>query len=256
MPLGLPFNFTVVAEDSFGNTTPTYTGTVHFSSSDSSSSLPPDFTFNAGDAGVHVFTATLNTTGPQTLTATDVNTNSITGSTTVNVVVNSTTLSVTAPASTIAGNAFNFTVEALDGSLHVLPSYTGTVHFSSTDPISALPVDYTFTAADAGIHVFTTGILKTAGTQTLTATDTSFATATGSTTILVTPAAATHYSVVAPTAITARYCVHFHGDGAGPVRQHRHGLHRHRWFHHLRSARDAARRADADQRRGATLQPP
>src|SRR5262245_53450389 len=34
-------------------------------------------------------------------------------------------------------------------------SYTGTVHFTSTDGAATLPDDYTFTAADRGRHVFT-----------------------------------------------------------------------------------------------------
>ena len=49
--------------------------------------------------------------------------------------------------------------------------YTGTVHFTSSDAQAGLPADYTFTAADAGSHTFTV-TLKTAGTQSITATDT------------------------------------------------------------------------------------
>jgi hypothetical protein len=53
----------------------------------------------------------------------------------------------------------------------VAVGYTGTVHFSSTDPAANLPANYTFTAADAGSHTFT-ATLNTGGTQSIGATDT------------------------------------------------------------------------------------
>ena len=49
--------------------------------------------------------------------------------------------------------------------------YTGTVHFTSSDAQAGLPANYTFTGGDAGTHVFSV-TLKTAGTQSITATDT------------------------------------------------------------------------------------
>ena len=54
-------------------------------------------------------------------------------------------------------------------------NYQGTVAFSTsdTDPGIVLPPDYTFTAADAGVHTFPGGgTLITSGDQTITATDT------------------------------------------------------------------------------------
>jgi hypothetical protein len=53
---------------------------VHFTSSDGASSLPADYTFVAGDNGVHVFNSgvALHTAGSQTVTATDA-INSVTG---------------------------------------------------------------------------------------------------------------------------------------------------------------------------------
>ena len=74
-----------------------------------------------------------------------------------------------------------------DGSIDT--GYTGTVHFSSSDGQAGLPADYTFTTADAGVHMFS-AMLKTAGTQSITATDTTTASDTGSETgIAVNPAA-------------------------------------------------------------------
>ncbi len=47
-------------------------------------------------------------------------------------------------------------------------NYTGTIHFTSTDSHAVLPANYTFTAADAGVHTFA-ATLETAGTQSVTA---------------------------------------------------------------------------------------
>ncbi len=77
---GLASNFTVTAYDPYGNIATGYTGKVHFTSSDSSAVLPANYTFNSGNAGTQSFTATLNSTGTQTIFATDTVTSSITGS--------------------------------------------------------------------------------------------------------------------------------------------------------------------------------
>src|SRR5205823_11643512 len=90
-----------------------------------------------------------------------------------------------------AGEAHTITVTALDTAGNVLTGYTGTVHVSSSDPQAVLPVtDYTFTAGDNGTHSFTVR-LKTAGTQSLTVTDTTTTDVFGSQAgIMVSPAAA------------------------------------------------------------------
>jgi len=55
----------------------------------------------------------------------------------------------------------------------VATTYRGTIHLSSSDPAAQLAANYTFTAADAGVHTFTVGAtLKTAGMQSISATDT------------------------------------------------------------------------------------
>jgi hypothetical protein len=94
------------------------------------------------------------------------------------------------PSSTIAGTAgsFTVTVKYADGSIDT--NYTGTVVFTSSDRQALLPADYTFTAADAGVHTFSATLL-TAGTQSITATDFTSASVTGTdAAIMVTPAAA------------------------------------------------------------------
>jgi probable HAF family extracellular repeat protein len=65
-----------------------------------------------------------------------------------------------------------------------------TVHLTSSAPQAVLPADYTFTAADAGVHTFSdTGLgettVVTPGDQTVTATDTADDTITGSAAVTV-----------------------------------------------------------------------
>ncbi len=67
-------------------------------------------------------------------------------------------------------------MSAVDTCDVVQPSYTGTVHFTSTDLTASKPADYTFTVGggqDNGVHTFNNGItFHQAGTQTVTASDT------------------------------------------------------------------------------------
>jgi hypothetical protein len=59
-------------------------------------------------------------------------------------------------------------------------------------------------AADNGVHAFTSGVtLKTAGSQSVTATDTASASLTGSGTVAVTPAAADHILLTGPVSVSA-----------------------------------------------------
>jgi parallel beta-helix repeat protein len=93
-----------------------------------------------------------------------------------------------APAATAPGVPFDLTVYALDDYGHVATGYRGTVTFTTTDPDPAvvLPVDYTFTADDAGVHTFAGGFtLVTPGDQTIAATDTGADGLTGSATVTV-----------------------------------------------------------------------
>src|SRR5713101_2202123 len=107
----------------------------------------------------------------------------------VNSVV-TTHLQIGAGSSTTAGSSFSFTVTAQDANNNTLTSYLGTVHFTSTDAAAILPANYAFTAADAGVHTFTGLILKTAGSQTITASDTITGSITGNASVTVNPATA------------------------------------------------------------------
>jgi len=92
-----------------------------------------------------------------------------------------------------AGTATTVTVTVKDLANTTMTGYRGTIHFTSNDPFPAiLPGDYTFTAGDNGVHTFTNGVtLKTAGSRTVTATDTLVSSITGSQTVVVNPGAAT-----------------------------------------------------------------
>jgi hypothetical protein len=106
------------------------------------------------------------------------------------------------PSSTTAGVSHTFTVTALNADGTVNTGYTGTVQFSSTDPQAVLPADYTFTAADQGVHAFTV-TLKTAGSKSITATDTVTGGITGGEFgIVVQPAAAAKFVLSAPSSVT------------------------------------------------------
>ena len=65
---------TVSLKDAYNNSATNYTGTIHFTSSDVSATLPGDYAFVSGDQGVHTFTngVTLVTLGTnESITATD-----------------------------------------------------------------------------------------------------------------------------------------------------------------------------------------
>ena len=172
---GMSHNITVTALDAYGNTAAGYTGTVHFTSSDAKAKLPANYKFTAADAGTHVFSVSLKTAGTQSVTVTDTATASIKGSQ-AGIVVNPAAVKtlvvsgLTTPRT--AGSWGSIRVTATDAYGNRVHSYLGTVKFTSSDTKAKLPANYKFTVADAGTHVFSGAvILKTAGTQSVTATD-------------------------------------------------------------------------------------
>ena len=78
----------------------------------------------------------------------------------------------TSPTTACSSNAV--TVTAKDSGGATATSYRGTVHFTSSDTQATLPADYTFVAGDNGVHTFSGVSLKTAGSQSITATDSGF----------------------------------------------------------------------------------
>jgi hypothetical protein len=196
---GTPFNITVTALDSSNSVVSTYTGTVHFTSSNGQAVQPASATVTNG---MGIFAVTLNTAGSQTITVTGAA--SLTGTSTPIVVspIGATHFSVTsATFNPAAGTPFNVTVTALDASNSAVTSYSGTVQFTSSDPQAVLPHNSTLTN---GVGSFS-ATLKTAGAQTITATDTATVSIVGTANLTnVSAGAATRFAVTTPANATAR----------------------------------------------------
>ena len=176
--VGTAFSFTVTALDSSNNVATTYSGTVHFTSTDSQAMLPANSMLVNGTGA---FSATLKTSADQTITATDSATASVSGTSapiTVSGTSVATHFSVTAPATATAGTSFSFTVTALDTSNNPVTTYAGTLQFTSSDPQAVLPASSPLTQGTGNFSA----TLKTAGAQTITATDTALHSVTGTST--------------------------------------------------------------------------
>jgi hypothetical protein len=190
--------FTVTAQDLFYNSVGSgYTGTVHFTSSDSAAVLPSN---TALTSGTGVFSATLNTAGGQEIGVSDVTNTSAAGAATVVVNPQIAHFAVVAPGIETAGGPIAFTITAEDSYNGTVTSYTGTVYFSSTDSQAVVPGFCTLTS---GVGTFT-ATLKTAGSQNIVAIDALIGeTSAGSAAVTVNPAGINHFVVTAPTAKTA-----------------------------------------------------
>jgi hypothetical protein len=180
-------NFTVTAVDPYGNTDTNYLGTVNFFSSAIDNNLPSPYTFVATNVGRHTFSGQLNTAGTQSIIAQDAVNSSIQGSQAGIVITPGPTTGYLVDAGGTASQGVPVTVivTAVDAYYNVTPGYFGTVQFTSTDPLAALPGNYQFTKADKGQHTFSGATFQTAGNQVLTATDTQLPTLTGSGSVFV-----------------------------------------------------------------------
>jgi photosystem II stability/assembly factor-like uncharacterized protein len=175
---GTALDLVVTALDPFNNIDVNYQGTVHFTTTDSGSGvvLPADTIFTAADAGVLTLAAsvTLVTAGNQEITASDT-VSGITGAAGIIVVAAAPDqLQLAAPAQVVSGVAFDVTVVVQDVFNNPVMTYQGTIQFaaSDADPGVVLPMGYTFTSADAGVHTFAGGAtLITVGQQTLSVDD-------------------------------------------------------------------------------------
>ncbi len=156
---------TVTAYDANNLIAPTYTGTINWTSTDAQAQsdgfLPPTYTFQSSDFGIHTFlntaSLTMITAGSQTITATDSNfaTNGISGTNngaaisgsnppvqgnpiTVNALAVTSHFAIT-PSIPVGSASLNvpksFTVTAEDVFGNLTPGYTGTVILSSSDPL-------------------------------------------------------------------------------------------------------------------------
>jgi autotransporter-associated beta strand protein len=180
---GVAGSVTVTAKDPNGNTATAYIGTVHFTSTDPLAVLPADYTFLPSDNGTHTFSVTLKTAGAQAVTATDTAVGAATGTQSGITVTpaSATTLTVSGfPASKTVGIADTVTVTAKDAYGNTATGYSGTVHFTSSDPLAVLPSNYTFLPSDNGTKAFSVTLNTVSGpTVSITATDTDTGTITG-----------------------------------------------------------------------------
>jgi hypothetical protein len=166
----------LTVRDQFGNTATGYTGTVGFASTDEAATLPDPVAFTAEDAGTITLTAavTHRTAGVQTLTATDTNREDLSDSVEVTVTPGpATALRLEHPTTVEAGVATDVSLTGIDDFGNTATGYIGTVGFTSTDEAATLPEPVTFTAEDPETITLPGAVThRTAGEQTLTATDT------------------------------------------------------------------------------------
>src|SRR5262249_665004 len=173
----------VQALDDSDNPVLSYVGPIHFTITNGPAVLSQDYTLTAADAGAHAFGVTLTTAGTQVLTLTaDTPAGPLTerGAVTVSPAA-AASLRLSSPGATTAGQSMPVTVTLLDAYGNVATGYTGTVHFTSSDAQAVLPANYRFRSSDAGTHTFSV-TLKTAGSQSITVTDTATSSLTASVT--------------------------------------------------------------------------
>ena len=107
-------------------------------------------------------------------------------------------LRVVVPRRATAGTDLAVTVRAVDAEGRTVRGYRGTVELSSTSRTAGLPAAYTFSARDRGRHTFARAELRTAGRVTVTATDRTDPTVTGtSRAVTVRPGRSHHLAVTA-----------------------------------------------------------
>ncbi len=166
----------VVCLDAFGNSVQDYTGTVHFTSTDTGPStvLPSNTSFVLGDTGHHIFTngATLTIAANQNITVTDTSPGPIgaTASTAITASVG-VQLALQVPASVVAGVAFNVGVNPYDQYGNPNALFSGSlVTLAATDSQASITLpSYSFPVPSSGTLILSGAVtLRTAGTRTLT----------------------------------------------------------------------------------------
>jgi len=190
---GDPSGFTLSVKQGDGSPFTSYTGTVHFTSTDPQAILPPDYHFTPADQGTHVFGYVFRTVGVQSglqsiFINDTANSFSDEASSTVTPAAASrlaVTTALTSPR--LSGAPGNLTLTAYDPYGNVATGYTGTVTFNSSDARAVLPGATTFTVADAGVKTVVV-TFKSVGTQSVTATDAAHSLTVTQSNINVTPA--------------------------------------------------------------------
>jgi hypothetical protein len=173
---GTAQTITVTAKDSGGSTYTGYTGTVHFASSDAQAGLPADYSFTAGDNGVHTFSVTLKTAGTQSVSVTDAVVTSAAGTASAAISAGAAaSYFLDAPSAVSFYTAFSFNAYARDAYGNTAISYNGTAVLTSSDPGFSNLGPFTFSSGATTVY----SAFKTSGNQTLTLTDSSNSSITG-----------------------------------------------------------------------------
>ena len=200
---GTPFTVSVKATDASGTLVSSYSGTVHFASSDPQAVLPNDSPLTSGAGS---FRVTCKTAGNQTVTVSD-STKGLTPGTLNSISVSSaaaTHFSVSGPSAATVSFPITAGVTALDDFANVVTSYAGMVRLTSSDAQAVLPPSSALTGGTGSFSVTP----KTVGSQTITATDTVTNSITGVTSVInVVTNAATQISVTGPTSSLTRQTV-------------------------------------------------
>ena len=181
--VGTPVTLEVHAVNAYGMAVPGYAGTATLSTSDSAAVLPNTVNFSGG---VAYCSATFNTAGPQTLTATDTVNGGLGSTASLNVmaapVASKYTFVLRTPAQ--AGTPASLQVSATDIYGRLVTSYTGTAKLSSSDgAVAFAPQTVTFVGGTANFQV----TFAASGWQTLTATDTANPSLTTTAMLIVAP---------------------------------------------------------------------
>ena len=201
---GTPLDLVVKAVDDFGTPDPSYVGTVSFTSTDAQATLPSNYTFVAGDAGVHTFPggAVLKTVGNHTISATDTVTG-FTGTCAVTPVAIGplAVFIVTTPPNVVAGVPSTVSVIAQDAYSNVQFGYSGKVHFTCATDSQFVPPPDSSLVNGAGTFATT---FKTAGVHRIIAADSVNTQASGlSNAVTVVPAPVFRYTLDAPATVVA-----------------------------------------------------
>lgn len=146
---GNSFSYRVKAVDAYGNTITNYTGTVHFSTTDSHSSiiLPSNYTYLPGDFGDAPFSSTLITAGSQTIYVEDTSNPLIKGNATLNVQpqpLASCSFVFDSIGPQTRNNSFSITIKVKDSFGNINTSFSGVGYNANLTPsvgsISPTPV--------------------------------------------------------------------------------------------------------------------
>lgn len=208
--------------DAAGHLVRNFTGAVTISSTDTSATgapnhrtaqaaLPITYTFTRWDGGDHTFVLNFsNAAAAGSTTTVSASTpggaGTLTGQATLTTYPPTvvTQFAVFSTGLALSGNTTSVVVAALNASGRVVPSYTGTVSFSSTDTAATISdtssgtqtaltsFTYPFVAGDKGVHRFFV-TFGTTGSQTLTATDSANNLSGKTSVFVITPPAPRHH---------------------------------------------------------------